>query len=216
MSASTRLLEEAGVDPDADQIMGHSVDGFTAGFPVGTLADGRNAIVALTMNGEVLPVAHGYPARLVIPGLYGYVSATKWLSRIELTRFDRAAGYWIPRGWSVEGPVKTQCRIDTPRQGRTIPAGEVVIAGVAWAPGPGITNVEAQVDDGPWREATLGPEVATTSWRQWWVSWATTPGRHVLRCRATDGTGTTQTEKVTSVAPDGASGWHSVPVNVDG
>ena len=208
------VLAEAGVHPDADQIMGRSVDGFTAGFPVDALNDGRDAIIALTMNGEVLPVAHGYPARLVVPGLYGYVSATKWLSRIELTRFDRASGYWIPKGWSTLGPVKTQSRIDTPRQGGRTTPGDVVVAGVAWAPESGITKVEVQIDDGPWQPATLGPELATSSWRQWWFPWTATAGSYVLRCRATDGNGTTQTDQVTSVAPDGASGWHRVPIVV--
>jgi DMSO/TMAO reductase YedYZ molybdopterin-dependent catalytic subunit len=208
------LLAEAKVRPDADQIMGHSVDGFTAGFPTDTLADGRNAIVALAMNGEVLPVAHGYPARLVVPGLYGYVSATKWLSRIELTRFDRAQGYWIPRGWSERAPIKTQSRIDTPRRGAKVD-GTVAVAGVAWAPTRGITRVEVQVDDGPWQPANLGPEVSASSWRQWWWEWTTPPvGEHRLRCRATDGSGATQTEQRSRPDPDGATGWHTIDVEV--
>jgi DMSO/TMAO reductase YedYZ molybdopterin-dependent catalytic subunit len=205
------LLAEAAIQPDADQIMGHSVDGFTAGFPVDALADGRNAIVALAMNGEVLPVAHGYPARLVVPGLYGYVSATKWLSRIELTRFDRDQGYWIPRGWAERAPIKTQSRIDTPHNGSTV-EGTVAIAGVAWAPTRGIARVEVQVDDGPWQEATLGPAVSASSWRQWWWAWTAPPGRHRLRCRATDGTGATQTEDRSRPDPDGATGWHTIEV----
>ncbi|MEZ5235001.1 MAG: molybdopterin-dependent oxidoreductase [Acidimicrobiales bacterium] len=208
------LLDEAGVLPEADQVMSHSVDGFTAGFPVRAALDGRNAIVALTMNGAVLPIAHGYPARLVVPGLYGYVSATKWLQRIELTRFDVAEGYWIPRGWAVEAPIKTQSRIDTPRAGRDLRAGTVPIAGVAWAPGRGVDAVEVQVDDGPWQRAELGPELADTSWRQWWLGWEATPGAHTLRCRATDGTGATQTEQRTRPDPDGATGWHTVQVEV--
>ncbi|MCC6435908.1 MAG: molybdopterin-dependent oxidoreductase [Acidimicrobiales bacterium] len=208
------LLEEAGVQPGADQVMTHSVDGFTAGFPVRAALDGRDAIVALAMNGTVLPVAHGYPARLVVPGLYGYVSATKWLSRIELTRFDEAQGYWIPRGWAVEAPVKTQSRIDTPRRSRDLRAGRLPIAGVAWAPGRAIREVEVQIDDGDWQQAELGPELADTSWRQWWLAWDATPGEHTLRCRATDGTGTTQTEQRSRPDPDGATGWHSVQIEV--
>ena len=213
------LLAEAEIDADADQIMSHSVDGFTAGFPTDTVTDGRNAIIALTMNGEVLPVAHGYPARLVVPGLYGYVSATKWLSRLEMTRFDRAQGYWVPRGWSALGPIKTQSRIDVPRAGATrsrseLPEGELVVAGVAWAPGPGIDRGEVQVDEGPWLAAELGPELSQTSWRQWWLAWPAQPGAHTLRCRATDGNGVTQTAERADPAPDGASGWHRVEVTI--
>ncbi|MFM7063049.1 MAG: Ig-like domain-containing protein, partial [Actinomycetes bacterium] len=155
-----------------------------------------------------------FPARLIVPGLYGYVSAVKWLAEIELTTFDAFQGYWIPRGWSVEGPVKTQSRIDTPRPGRQLAAGEpVAVAGVAWAPGRGITKVEVQVDDGPWREARLGAEHSATTWRQWVWEWTPTPGDHRLRVRATDGTGATQTEARTPVAPDGATGWHGITVS---
>lgn len=208
------LLAEAGVDPRADQVVGRSVDGFTAGFPTAVL-DGRDALVAIGMNGEPLPVAHGFPARLIVPGLYGYVSATKWLSEIELTTFDSFEGYWIPRGWSAEGPVKTQSRIDTPRTGNELAAGTpVAVAGVAWAPGRGISKVEVQVDDGPWREARLGTEHARTTWRQWVWDWTPTAGEHRLQVRATDGTGATQPEARTPVAPDGATGWDSITVSV--
>ena len=209
------LLAECGVGADADQIMTHSVDGFTAGFPVEAAMDGRDAIVALTMNGEVLPAVHGYPARLIVPGLYGYVSATKWLSRLELTRFDRAQGYWVPRGWAVRAPIKTQSRIDTPRSGSSVPAGTTAIAGVAWAPISGITNVEVQVGDGPWQPAELGPSLGGAAWRQWWFTWQAEPGTYLVRCRATDGTGATQPREVAPVAPDGATGWHTVKVKVD-
>jgi DMSO/TMAO reductase YedYZ molybdopterin-dependent catalytic subunit len=208
------LLQQAGVEADADQVMGRSLDGFTAGFPVAAL-DGRPALVALGMNGEPLPNRHGFPARLVVAGLYGYVSATKWLSNIQLTRFDEAEGYWVPRGWAVEAPIKTQSRIDRPR-GMPVDAGSVVVAGVAWAPTRGIQRVEVQVDDGPWRTATLGPSVGDDAWRQWWIEWDATPGKHEVRCRATDGTGETQPEEYTSVAPDGATGWHQVRIDVRG
>ncbi|CAB4857113.1 unannotated protein [freshwater metagenome] len=207
------LLAEAGIHRDADQIMGVSVDEFTAGFPVATL-DGRDAIVALGMNGEALPVKNGFPARLVIPGLYGYVSATKWLSEIRLTRFDKEEGYWVPRGWSALAPVKTQSRIDRP--GSSISAGTVAIAGVAWAPTRGVARVEVQVDDGPWTASTLGPSLGDNSWRQWWLKWDATPGTHKIRCRATDGTGDTQTEARVDVAPDGATGWHTIRIDVTG
>ncbi|HEX6659230.1 MAG TPA: molybdopterin-dependent oxidoreductase, partial [Ilumatobacter sp.] len=207
------LLSDAGISPDADQIVGRSVDGFTAGFPTATL-DGRNALVALAMNGEPLPTRHGFPARLVVPGLYGYVSATKWLSAIELTRFDQFEGYWVPRGWSALAPVKTQSRIDRP--GGRIAAGRTAVAGVAWAPTRGISTVEVRVDDEPWRTATLGPSVGDDSWRQWWIDWDATPGRHSLMCRATDGTGDVQTEARSRPDPDGATGWHTITVTVDG
>jgi len=206
------LLHEAGIHPDADQVLGISVDGFTAGFPVDTL-DGRDAMVAIAMNGEALPVAHGFPARIIVPGLYGYVSAVKWLQEIKLTRFDQDEGYWIPRGWAALGPIKTQSRIDTPRS--KIVAGTHAIAGVAWAPTRGIGRVEVQVDDGPWMDATLGPALNQLTWRQWWVKWDATSGRHQLRVRATDGAGETQTEERADVAPDGATGWHTIRVTVD-
>jgi DMSO/TMAO reductase YedYZ molybdopterin-dependent catalytic subunit len=206
------LLAEAGIQSDADQVMGVSLDGFTAGFPVETL-DGRDALVAIGMNGEPLPVAHGFPVRLVVPGLYGYVSAVKWLRRIRLTRFDREQGYWVgPRGWAALAPVKTESRIDRPR-GR-FKDGTTNIAGVAWAPTRGIDKVEVQVDDDEWMTATLGPSIGANSWRQWWVPWAATAGEHVIRVRATDGTGETQTEERVAPAPDGATGWHTIRVNV--
>jgi len=207
------LLGLAGMSPDADQIVGHSVDGWTGGFPT-SIIDGRDAILALGMNGEVLPVEHGFPARLIIPGLYGYVSATKWIERIEITRFDQVEGYWIPRGWSASGPIKTQSRIDTPSSGRQLTAGAHPIAGVAWAPTRGIAKVEVQVDDGPWMVASLGPEVSMSTWRQWWVSWDATSGSHTIRVRATDGDGQIQTSDLADVAPNGATGWHTVDVDV--
>ncbi len=209
------LLAEAGVQAGADQVVGRSVDGFTAGFPTAVL-DGRDAIVAVAMNGEPLPTAHGFPARLVVPGLYGYVSATKWLSQIELTRFDRVEGYWIPRGWAVEGPIKTQSRIDTPRDGATVTSGTPrAIAGVAWAPIRGISRVEVRIDDGHWADAELGDEYEATTWRQWRTEWTPRPGEHRIQVRATDGDGVTQTEQRTAVAPDGASGWHTIEVRAD-
>ena len=206
------LLKEAGVSDTADQIVGRSVDGFTAGFPT-ALLDGRDALVAIAMNGEPLPAKHGFPARLIVPGVYGYVSATKWLSQIELTTFEAFQGYWIPRGWSVEGPVKTQSRIDTPRNGARVKAGSTVpIAGVAWAPIRGIVQVEVRIDDGPWQEATLGQEYQATTWRQWKLDWKPSSGEHKIAVRATDGDGETQTDQLAPVAPDGATGWHTITV----
>ena len=206
------LLERAGVQPQADQVLGRSVDGFTAGFPV-TALDGREAIVAVGMNGEVLPLVHGFPARLVVSGLYGYVSATKWLSSIELTRFDIEEGYWVPRGWAREAPVKTQSRVDRPRGGG-IDAGPYAIVGVAWAPSRGIAAVEVQVDEGPWQPAQLGPSLGDDVWRQWWIDWEASPGSHAIRCRATDGDGELQVEAPSDLAPDGATGWHERRVTV--
>jgi DMSO/TMAO reductase YedYZ molybdopterin-dependent catalytic subunit len=208
------LLAEAGVRPEAGQVVGRSVDGWTAGFPTAVVGDGRTALVAVAMNGEPLPVQHGFPARLVVAGLYGYVSATKWLERIELHTWDDFDGYWVPRGWAKEGPMKTQSRIDTPRRGRPVPVGPVAIAGVAWAPNRGIRRVEVQVDDAAWDDAALGAVLGDETWVQWRLRWDATPGRHRLRVRATDATGETQTEQRRPVAPDGATGWHTVEVEV--
>ncbi len=207
------LLDEAGVQPGATQISSRSVDGWDCGFPTEAAYDGRTALVAVAMNGEPLPIEHGFPVRLVVSGLYGYVSATKWLSEIELTTIEDFNGYWIPRGWSKAGPIKTQSRIDTPRRFATVGVGSPIpIAGVAWAPNLGITKVEVQVDDGPWLEATLGESLGINAWRQWLVSWTPTAGDHQIRVRATDGSGATQTEQRTAVAPNGASGWHTITI----
>lgn len=208
------VLDEAGVDPGAEQVFSTSVDGFTTGFPVSVALDGRDAMIAIGMNGEPLPLEHGFPVRLVVPGLYGYVSATKWLKTIELTTWDASSGYWIPRGWSRDGPIKTQSRIDVPRRGDEVRAGRTNIAGVAWAQHRGIAKVEVRVDDGAWREARLGEVVGDDTWCQWLIDWDATAGRHQLQVRATDKTGETQTEVVTDVAPNGATGWHTRRVTV--
>lgn len=207
------VSNEVAPTSNADQVMGFSSDGFSAGFPLAVL-DGRDAMIAFGMNGEPLPLDHGFPARIIVPGLYGYVSATKWLAHIELTRFDLKQGYWVPRGWSALAPIKTQSRIDIPRDGSSIKAGEVAIAGVAWAPTRGISKVEVRIDDGPWREATLGPELAKTTWRQWWIYWSATPGEPSISVRATDGTGALQSGDRTPPEPNGAQGWHIVNITV--
>lgn len=209
------LLERARVQAGATQLLGRSVDGFTAGFPVELATSLPQALVAVGMNGEALPVAHGFPARIVVPGLYGYVSAVKWLSAIELTTFDAEQGFWIPRGWAREGPVKTQSRIDVPRAGARVPAGRTAVAGVAWAPTRAIERVEVRVDDGAWAQARLATALSADTWRQWVYEWDATPGAHTLTVRATDGTGETQTDQRTPVAPDGASGHHTVEVTVE-
>lgn len=209
------LIDEASPLDDAEQVFSTSVDGWTCGFPLSAALDGREALIAIGMNGEPLPVKNGFPARLVVPGLYGYVSATKWLEDIEITTWDARTGYWIPRGWSRDAPVKTQSRIDVPRRGDTVPAGRRAIAGVAWAQGTGIARVEVRIDDGPWQDAVLGDDVSDDTWRQWRIDWDASPGSHRIQVRATDKSGYTQTDVVTDVAPDGATGWHSRTVTVD-
>ena len=209
------LLERAGVREGGTQLVGRSVDGFTAGFPTVTALDVKEAMVAVGMNGEPLPAEHGFPARLVVPGLYGYVSATKWLAAIELTGWDDVDGYWIPRGWAKEGPVKTQSRIDVPARWATVRAGRSVVAGVAWAPTRGIERVEVRIDDGPWVPAELAHPLDVDCWRQWYLPWEATPGEHVIAARATDGRGEVQTDERTPVAPDGASGYPVVEVFVE-
>ena len=207
------VLELAGAQVAATQIVGRSVDGWTAGFPTSVALDGRNALVAVAMNGEPLPLEHGFPARLVVPGLYGYVSATKWLSEIELTTWEAFDAYWVPRGWSKEGPIKTQSRIDVPQLG-AVDAGRVAVAGVAWAQQRGISKVEVQVDDGAWSEARLATVPNVDTWRQWSWDWDATPGDHVLQVRATDSDGQTQVAQRRPVMPDGATGYHRISVQV--
>ncbi|WP_024760754.1 molybdopterin-dependent oxidoreductase [Streptomyces exfoliatus] len=213
------LLREAGVRPPseggpADQIVARSVDGMTIGTPVEAVMDGRDALLAFGMNGEPLPFTHGFPVRMIVPGLYGYVSACKWIASIELTTFDAYDAYWVPRGWAAQAPIKTESRIDTPRPLARPAAGTVMIAGVAWAQHRGIARVEVRVDDGPWRDARLAAEDNSDTWRQWTYPWTADPGRHTLTVRATDGTGATQPEQRTDTMPDGAQGWHSVDVTV--
>lgn len=201
------ILESVGVHGDADMLLSKSADGWTAGTPLDVLTDGRDAILAVAMNGTPLPVEHGYPVRQVVPGLYGYVSATKWVVDWEITRFDTARAYWTVRGWSARGPIKTGCRIDTPRTGGRLGIGTQIVAGTAWAQHRGITKVEVQIDDGPWQPATLAPEYSVDTWRQWWFGWQATPGEHIITARATDGTGAVQTDQIASPVPDGATGY---------
>jgi DMSO/TMAO reductase YedYZ molybdopterin-dependent catalytic subunit len=208
------LLDEAGPLDGADQVVSRSVDGFTAGTPTAVLRDGRDAMLAVGMDGAPLPVEHGFPVRMVVPGLYGYVSATKWLAELELTSFADFDAYWIRRGWAKQAPIKTESRIDTPRDGATPKRGRVVVAGVAWAQHRGISKVEVRVDDGPWQVATLAAVPSIDTWRQWRYEWDATPGRHRLTVRATDNGGATQTEEENTPAPDGATGWHQIEVDV--
>ncbi|MEZ5374488.1 MAG: molybdopterin-dependent oxidoreductase [Microthrixaceae bacterium] len=213
------ILAEAGIAERITQVGATSTDGWTCGFPLTNLdrPDGDPtppAIIALGMNGEPLPLDHGFPARLVIPGLYGYVSACKWLETIELTTWEDFTGYWIPRGWSEEAPIKTQSRIDVPTAGATLNAGAQTIAGVAWAGTRGLSKVEVRLDGEAWLPATLGPELSEATWRQWWLDWDVPSGSHTMSVRATDGDGTTQTAQPARPDPDGATGWHSVTVTV--
>jgi DMSO/TMAO reductase YedYZ molybdopterin-dependent catalytic subunit len=207
------LLRDAGMQADADQIVGRSVDGYTCGFPVAAL-DGRDALVAIGMNGEPLPLQHGFPARLIVPGLYGYVSATKWLTELEVTRFDRFDQYWVERGWVSDAPIKVQSRIDTPKGLSKVAAGTVAVGGIAWAQTRGIDRVEVRVDDGEWAEATLAAELNDVTWRQWSYAWQAMPGRHTLTVRATERNGPIQTEERSEPFPSGATGQHSIVVIV--
>ena len=209
------LLDEAGVDPAATQIVGRAVDNFTVGFPtVWALADERESLVAVAMNGEPLPADHGFPARLIVPGLYGYVSATKWLAEIELTTLEAFDAYWIPLGWSKEAPILTQSRIDTPRGGSSVSPGPVAVAGVAWAPDRGIGAVEVQVDEEGWLPAELSAPISDATWVQFVYRWEASAGEHMLRVRATDGDGLVQTDERTRPDPDGARGHHTIQVRV--
>ena len=209
------VLAIAGVQASADQLVGRSVDGWTAGMPVEWVMDpARQPLIAVGMNGEPLPRAHGYPARLIIPGLYGYVSATKWLEELELTRFDQFHGYWVPLGWAERAPILTQSRIDVPHSGARVQAGTVPVAGVAWAPDRGVRGVEIQVDGGPWQAATLSAPISKATWVQWLFRWDATPGSHQLAVRAVDGSGEPQTDLHSPPAPDGARGHHTIAVDV--
>jgi DMSO/TMAO reductase YedYZ molybdopterin-dependent catalytic subunit len=210
-----RLLERAGVRKGADAVRSRSHDDFTAGTPLSRLLDDEHeALVAVGMNGEPLPLTHGFPARLVTPGLYGYVSATKWLTELEVTRFADFKAYWTTRGYSAEAPIKMASRIDVPRSFARVTEGPTPVAGVAWAQATGIDEVEVRVDGGPWQSARLGVEDNASTWRQWAWEWDATAGTHRIEVRATDRDGTLQTGARAPIAPDGATGWHSVTVTV--
>lgn len=210
----TDVLDRAGVLPEASQLVGRSIDGFTTGFPPELAFDGREPLIAVGMNGEPLPREHGFPVRLIVPGLYGYVSATKWLTEIELTTWEGFDAYWIPRGWSKEAPIKTQSRIDLPRPRGVLQPGANVVAGVAWTALKGIERVEVQVGDGPWQEAEVTVPLSDRAWVQWRAVVTLESGSHWVRVRATDGTGEVQTEELRSPRPDGATGHHGVLVRV--
>ena len=209
------VLARAGVAPGADMVLSRSVDGFTASTPLEVLTDERDALIAVAMNGEPLPPEHGYPVRLVVPGLYGYVSATKWVSELKVTRFADDVAYWSTRGWSEKAPVKIASRIDVPRPGRAPRAGEVMVAGVAWAQHTGIGKVEVRIDDGDWQPAELADLVSVDTWRQWFYRWDAPAGEHAIEVRATGLDGIVQTSQRRPPAPDGATGLHRVEVRVE-
>ena len=208
------LLRRAGVRAGADQVLSAATDGMTISTPVAAIMDGRNALLAVGMNGQPLPVAHGFPARMIVPGLYGYVSATKWVTKLTLTTFARQKAYWTQRGYSAQAPVKTESRIDVPKPLSQVTAGRITVAGVAWAPAKGIAKVEVSADNGPWQKATLAASGGIDTWRQWMWDWDARPGLHNLRVRATDNSGATQTPQRAYPVPNGASGWDSVVVTV--
>lgn len=208
------LLEEAGVGDRADQILSTDVEGFTISTPLEAALDGRNAMIAIGMNGEVLSRSHGFPARLVVPGLYGYVGATKWVTKLTLTRYDAATAYWTDRDWATDAPIKLSSRIDTPRPLSNIPAGRTVIGGVAWAQQHGVAKVEVRVDGGRWQQAELGPDAGIDYWRQWYLPWVAEPGSHQLAVRVTDRDGTLQSTDRATPFPDGSSGIQDIVVTV--
>lgn len=209
------VLARAKPKDGADMVLSTSIDGFSASTPLEVLQDGRDALLAIGMNGEPLPLEHGYPVRMVVPGLYGFVSATKWVVDLEVTRFADSKAYWTERGWSERGPIKTMARVDVPKSFARVPAGKVAVGGTAWAQTRGITSVEIQIDDGEWVPVTLSDEASLDTWRQWSYEWDAAPGAHYIKVRATDGTGEVQTDRRADPVPDGASGWQSVMVTVE-
>lgn len=213
-AALTPILEEAGVQAGATQIVSRSVDGMTIGTPTAIAMDGRDSMLAVAMNGQPLPFEHGFPVRMLVPGLYGYESATKWIVDIELTTLEAFDAYWVKRGWIQQVPVKTSSRIDTPSNKSKVPAGPVMVAGVAWAQDRGIGKVEVQVDRGTWSPGTLGAQDTIDTWRQWQWQWDATAGSHTLSVRATDDTGMLQIGKDAPPFPSGATGWHTIEVQV--
>lgn len=210
-----RILDEAGISPDSDQLMSTDVEGFKIGTPMESLLDGRNAIIAIGMNGRVLPREHGFPARLVVPGLYGFVSATKWVTKLTATTYAKDTSYWTDRDWATEAPIKIASRIDTPKALTNIKAGKTAIGGVAWAQNNGIAKVEVRIDGGAWQPAELGPSGGMDYWRQWFMSWDATPGNHRLAVRAFGADGTEQTAAKANPFPAGSSGIQEVLINVN-
>ena len=210
------VLKKAGVKSGADMVLSKSVDGYTASTPLSALTDdGLDAILAVGMNGEPLPLEHGFPVRMVVPGLYGYVSATKWLTELKVTTFEQDEAYWTPRGYSAEAPIKFSSRIDTPKLGSAVDAGRIPIAGVAWAQSVGIERVEVKIDEGDWTPATLSTPINEDTWVQWFLEWDATPGTHYVAVRAINKNGDLQIEERAPIAPNGSSGWQRSLVRVN-
>jgi DMSO/TMAO reductase YedYZ molybdopterin-dependent catalytic subunit len=212
----TDLLDLAGVGSKADQIFATDVDGMTISTPLALATDGRDAMLAIGMNGEVLPREHGFPARVVIPGLYGFISATKWVTRLTLTTYEEKQSYWTEREWATDAPIKISSRIDTPKPLATLDQGENIIGGVAWAQqNGGVGKVQVRVDGGAWEDAELGPSAGNDYWRQWFYRWdAQQPGQHNLAARVIDGNGNEQVTARATPFPEGASGIQELIVNV--
>jgi DMSO/TMAO reductase YedYZ molybdopterin-dependent catalytic subunit len=208
------LLRQAGIRAGANQLLCTSADGFTSGSPVQVAMDGRDSMLAVAMNGTVLPVEHGFPVRMVIPGLYGYVSACKWITDIEVTTYASSRAYWAERGWDQQAPIKTESRIDIPTGQGSLTAGTHQVAGVAWAQHKGVERVEVRVDQGAWHQARLAAVPDIDTWRQWVYDWDATPGNHLIESRATDLTGYTQTALEAPPEPNGASGFPMIQVQV--
>jgi DMSO/TMAO reductase YedYZ molybdopterin-dependent catalytic subunit len=209
------ILRMAGVQSGADMVLSESVDGYTASTPLGSLTDDNlDAIFAVAMNGEPLPFEHGFPVRMVVPGLYGYVSATKWVTKLTVTRFDQVEAYWTPRGYSAEAPIKMSSRVDTPKIGTPVTAGAITVAGMAWAQPIGVATVEVSIDNGEWQPTTLSTPINDQSWVQWKYDWTAEKGTHYIAVRATDKQGNVQIEDAAPIAPNGSSGWQRTLVTV--
>lgn len=210
------VLKKAGVKSGADMVLSRSVDGYTASTPLSALTDDDlDAILAVGMNGEPLPLEHGFPVRMVVPGLYGYVSATKWLTELKVTTFAQDEAYWTPRGYSAEAPIKFASRVDTPKIGEAVAAGKIPIAGVAWAQSVGIERVEVSIDDGDWVQATLSAPINDDTWVQWFMEWDATPGTHYVAVRAVNKNGDLQIQERAPIAPNGSSGWQRSLIRVN-
>jgi DMSO/TMAO reductase YedYZ molybdopterin-dependent catalytic subunit len=209
------ILREAGVSPEADAVLQTSEDGWTCGTPLAALTDERDAMLAIAMNGRPLPVEHGFPVRTIVPGLYGFVSACKWVVDLEVARFDQIEAYWTGKGWAEQAPVKLASRIDVPRDGSSVAAGELRVGGVAWQQRVGIRQVEISLDAGDWQPVMLGKAPTIDTWVQWAGTVTVTPGDHVLRVRAISRDGEVQSGVERSVLPDGATGWHEVEFSAE-
>lgn len=209
------VLKLAGVQAGAEQLVSTSVDGWTCGTPLDAVLDGRPAMLVTSMNGEPLSYEHGFPVRMVVPGLFGYVSATKWLSEINITTWDAFDAYWVDRGWSKTGPFLASSRIDVPRDGATVASGTVMVGGFAWAPRSGVSAVQLRVDEGEWQDAQLLDGASGDTWTQWKYEWSAGVGEHRLTVRCVNGDGEVQTDEETRVDPDGARGHHHIDVSCE-